>query len=488
MMRPTPTPDLLVHMQVRGPGPLSVLTSSVFGMRDLGLDAGDAGGGVAAGALPSVAEVHAWTARLTGSGRALDDPTRIDMLRALEELKCAAEGAQAEVTADFDCSQRAQAARRGEPAERQGRGIGHQVALARRVSPNRGQRQVSLARSLADQLPDTLALLRAGRISEWQASLVQRETSCVTAEHRRAVDKKIARDLDEVDAISDRELVGALHDLVYRLEPAAVAERRRRAESDRHTSLRPAPDTMTWFGALLPVKDGVAIHKALLDESTRRKAQGDTRSRGAIMADTLVQRILAPHLATANGAAELPLMINIVVPDTVLLGDEHEDGTGWVDDYGDVPGDLLREWIAGLADPQVQQRVQHWVRRLYQSPATGELVAMDKKGRYFDGDLAEFIRLRDRRCRTQGCGARIRHIDHAQAHADGGPTRAANGQGSCEACNYAKEASGWSARPRPGPNHVIITHTPTGHRYYSFAPAKGTRLAMDVYPITIQVA
>ena len=165
---------------------------------------------------------------------------------------------------------------------------------------------------------------------------------------------------------------------------------------------------MTWFGALLPVKDGVAIHKALLDEAARRKGQGDSRSRGAIMVDTLVTRILAPHLATAGGAADLPLTINLVVPDTVLLGDEHQDGTGWVEEYGEVPGDLLREWIAGQADAGVHQRLQHWIRRLYQSPATGELVAMDKSGRYFDGDLAEFIRLRDRRCRTAGCGAPIR--------------------------------------------------------------------------------
>jgi uncharacterized protein DUF222 len=458
---------------------VSVVASSVVGMRELDLEAIIASGGAAARALPPVAEVRAWTAQLAGSGRALEDPERIDLLRALEELKCAAEGAQAEVTADFDASQRAQAARRGEPVERQGRGIGHQVALARRISPHRGQRQVGLARSLRDQLPDTLALLRAGRITEWQATLVQRETSCLSADHRRAVDRRIARALETVDAISDRELVGDLHGLVYRLDPASVAERRRRAEADRHTTLRPAPDTMTWFGALLPVKDGVAVHKALLDEAARHKARGDTRSRGAIMADTLVRRVLAPHLPTATGPAELPLMINVVLPDTVLLGDD--DGTGWVEDHDEVPGDLLREWIAGDADPEAGQRVQHWVRRLYQSPATGELVTMDRKGRQFDSDLAEFIRLRDRRCRTSGCGARIRHIDHARAHADGGPTSAANGQGTCEACNYAKEAFGWSARPRPGPHHVIITHTPTGHRYYSFAPARRTRLAMDIY-------
>ena len=55
--------------------------------------------------------------------------------------------------------------------------------------------------------------------------------------------------------------------------------------------------------------------------------------------------------------------------------------------------------------------------------------------------------------------------------ADGGETSGRNGQGLCEACNYAKEAVGWTARPRPGPGHVVETTTPTGHSYRSRAPA-----------------
>src|SRR4249919_3436774 len=106
-------------------------------MRDLGLDAG---GGATLGALPSAGEVGSWTRRLAGGARGLDDAERIDLIRALEELKCAAEAAQAEVTAAFDRSQRAAAAGRGVPKERQGRGIPEQVALARRESPHRGKR------------------------------------------------------------------------------------------------------------------------------------------------------------------------------------------------------------------------------------------------------------------------------------------------------------------------------------------------------------
>ena len=157
-------------------------------------------------------------------------------------------------------------------------------------------------------------------------------------------------------------------------------------------------------------------------------------------------------------------MINVVVDDAVLLGDR--DGFGWVEHYGPVPGDLLREWIAANAE----QGIEQWVRRLYVTPATGELVAMDSQGRRFEGKLAEFLRLRDRRCRTPWCDAPVRHLDHAQDHADGGPTSARNGQGLCEGCNYAKQARGWTARPRPGPRHTIETITPTGHRYRSTAP------------------
>ena len=57
---------------------------------------------------------------------------------------------------------------------------------------------------------------------------------------------------------------------------------------------------------------------------------------------------------------------------------------------------------------------------------------MDSKGRRFEGALADYLRLRDRRCRTRWCDAPIRHLDHAKDHADGGETSAANGQGLCE--------------------------------------------------------
>jgi hypothetical protein len=445
-------------------------------------DLGELGGGSAASAtFPARAEIEGFAAGLAGSCEGLDDAERIDRIRALEQLKCAAEGAQAVLTADFDASRRAAAAAAGVPAARQGRGIALQIAFARRESHRRGEQHLGLARVLREEMRHTLTALRGGKVTEWRAMVLARETACLPLEERRMVDRRLAGDADRLEAMGDRETELAARDLACRLDPACVAERRRRAEADRYTTLRPAPDTMTWLGALLPVNQGVAVHKSLLDQADRRKAAGDTRSRGAIMADTLVERILGPHVA-GSGPAEIPLLINVVVPDTVLLGDG--SGSGWVEHHGEVPGDLLREWTAANAE----RGVRDLVRRLYQSPTTGQLVAMDQRGRYFEGQLAEFLRLRDRYCRNRWCGAPIRTIDHARAHADGGPTSAANGQGLCEACNLAKEGRGWSARPRPGPIHTIETTTPTGHRYASRAPTTSPPLRMETYRLITHVA
>ncbi len=60
-------------------------------MRDLGTT--HSTGGSAAAMLPSVAEVEAWVGRLGRPSWLSGADERIDLIRALERLKCAAEGA-----------------------------------------------------------------------------------------------------------------------------------------------------------------------------------------------------------------------------------------------------------------------------------------------------------------------------------------------------------------------------------------------------------
>jgi len=58
--------------------------------------------------------------------------------------------------------------------------------------------------------------------------------------------------------MGDQTLVAEARRIGYRLDPHAVTDRARRAESDRRVTIRPAPDTMTCLGGLLPARQGVA--------------------------------------------------------------------------------------------------------------------------------------------------------------------------------------------------------------------------------------
>ncbi len=137
------------------------------------------------------------------------------------------------------------------------------------------------------------------------------------------------------------------------------------------------------------------------------------------------------------------------------------------------------------------ERSRATLRRLYANPDSGALVAMDSRSRLFPKGLAEFIELRDQRCRTPPyCDAPIRHHDHAIPHSRGGATSAENGQGLCEACNYAKESPGWQVIAGVGESGVhtaeFITPPTGGAHYHSAAPPmpgtpKIPRSAAEVY-------
>jgi hypothetical protein len=430
-------------------------------MRDLG-ELGQTAGRV--DALPSASQVAAFTARVArGDGRAMSDAERVDFLRAAEVLKCALEGAQAQVTVEFEASQRAEQARAGVRAERQGRGIALQVALARRVSHHRGQRLLHLAKRLED-MPETLAALRRGRISEFKATLIARQTECLDPEIRERVDLAIAGDPDWLESLGERQLEAEVAGLAYRFDPRAFVERCAKAVEDRRVTSRPAPDTMMCLSALLPVVPRVAAYAALRTWAASQQAAGDPRALNQLMADRLVE------LVTGQAeAAQVPVRVDVQVADTTLLGLDEEPG--WVADHGPIPADIARRLAARASAEGLAT-----LRRLYTHPATGRVVALESTAGPFPAGLAELIRFRDQgRCRNAWCGAPIRDTDHVESRAEGGQTSLDNGQGLCEACNIAKEAPGWTARPRPGPAgqhdpHAVETTTPTGHVYTSVAP------------------
>ncbi|WP_328530859.1 DUF222 domain-containing protein [Nocardioides sp. NBC_00368] len=382
----------------------------------------------------------------------------VDWISRLEQVKCTAEAVQAEAAVRLDEAARARQAEAGTPARKLGEGVASQVALARRVSPARGAKLLGLAKILLAEMPHTFSLMKAGLFSQWQATILARETACLTLDDRRVIDHELCApgpDGEPAKAVSMglRQLENAAKKLAITLDQAAVVARAANAAKDRRVSLRPAPDTMTWLGALLPVKDGVAVFAALDQAAKTAAAAGDERSRGQVMADTLVDRVTGRSTADAKPRIEVKI---VMTADTLT---NNGDQPAMVEGYGPVPATLARD---ALNDAEV------FIRRLFTDPA-GQLVAMESRSRKAPDGLAEFITTRDGGiCRTNGCDAPIRNIDHIQRHADGGTTSVENLQGLCEQCNQAKEALGWQARP--GPDGSITTITPTGHTYTSPPP------------------
>jgi hypothetical protein len=395
----------------------------------------------------------------------------IEQLRGLEDLKSAAAAAQARIAVAFDAAQRGIQAAAGVPAEEQGRGVSAQVALARRESPARGSRLLGLARALVTEMPHTLTALETGQLNEWRATLLVKETACLSAADRCAVDAELAADTGTFDGSGDKAIIAAARTATYRRDPRSVTQRAAHAATERHVSLRPAPDTMTYLTALLPVAQGVAVHAALTRHADTLRSAGETRSRGQIMADALVER------TTGTPGGITGLDIQLVMTDRTLFQSDTEPArlTG----YGIVPAAWARELLhgstgttesgqAGQGEPGAYE-LKVWLRRLFTAPGTGDLVAADSRARLFPAGMRRFIQVRDDTCRTPYCDAPIRHIDHIIPRHDNGPTSLNNGAGLCEACNHTKELPGWTAQTSPGARHIVDIRTPTGHTYRSTA-------------------
>ena len=318
-----------------------------------------------------------------------------------------------------------------------------------------------------------------------------RETACLTAADRAAVDAELAADTGTLAGAGDRSLVAAARAAAYRRDPRSVTERAAHAATERHVSLRPAPDTMCHLTALLPVTAGVAVYKALTGHADTLRAAGDPRGRGQLMADALVERTTG----TPGGISGVE--IQLVITDRTLFQADAEPAR--LPGYGTVPAGWARTLINGTAargggspghvvpgragppsggSPAVPHRAAGtddpaftlWLRRLYTHPGTGELIGMDSRARLFPPGHRRFIQTRDDTCRTPYCDAPIRHLDHIIPWHTGGPTTTDNAAGLCEACNHTKETPGWKARPAPGPRHTLELTTPTGHTYHSTAP------------------
>jgi hypothetical protein len=259
----------------------------------------------------------------------------VDRIAELERGKAAAAAEQAELTVELDTARRAREAAAGVAAARRGKGLAGEIALARRVSPNQGGRHLGFARALVHEMPHTLAALKTGALSEWRATLIVRESACLTVEDRRTLDAELCANQQSLDGKGDKRIEADAKAIAYRLDPQAIVERAVRAESERTVTVRPAPDNMSYVTVLLPMPKGVAVYACL------KKAADttfDERSRGQVMADTVVERITG-----RPAEVPVPVAVNVVISDAALLAGDTEPAR--VAGYGPIPAAVARHLI-----------------------------------------------------------------------------------------------------------------------------------------------
>jgi hypothetical protein len=226
-------------------------------------------------------------------------------------------------------------------------------------------------------------------------------------------------------------------------------------------------DCIDRLNALERLKSAAAAAQARVTGNLEARRDPDRRTRtnpGVGNEVALARHLFVSRLTGQVTAQATPVAVKLVVSAETLLGDSSEPAQ--VSGAGVIPASVAREMAGAAAE------VRSTIQRLFRFPETGTLVAMERGVRRFPAALREFIALRDQRCRTPWCNAPIQHTDHPVPARDGGATSIPNGQGLCEACNYAKEASGWSERPvgEHFEAHTVEITTPTGHVHRSREP------------------
>ena len=166
------------------------------------------------------------------------------------------------------------------------------------------------------------------------------------------LDVELCADPAALEGLGDAEVTAAAKAIAYRLDPHAVVERAAKAHSERTVTIRPAPDTMTYVTALLPVAQGVSVYAALKREAD---VCCDGRSRGQVMADTLVERVSGRPADQA-----VPVTVNVVISDQALLG--VESGSAAIAGYGTVPSAVAQTLVL---DAVADRRSRAALRRLY---------------------------------------------------------------------------------------------------------------------------
>lgn len=238
----------------------------------------------------------------------LSDLDLVDAVGGFRRLMSWAEAAQ--VAAIAELSRRPMfVAHQGRDERDELRSAGYQVAAELSLAPRTGISLVSTARLLAEELPDTLAAMRDGRVDLRRARLI----ADVADRHQVSVARKVE---ERVLPKAGRRMLGehrrAIERAILTVDPKTADEQHREAVKGRRVEFWSDYDGMGCALASLPA-DGLSTLRASLDAAAaamKSAHPGEARTLDQLRADALVDmaRIsLATGWLGGSPAGELKL-------------------------------------------------------------------------------------------------------------------------------------------------------------------------------------
>ena len=196
--------------------------------------------------------------------------------------------------------------------------------------------------------------LAGGRVSEWRAMIVARETAWLAREHRRA---GRCRCRPSSRALGDRKVEAEVKALGYRLDPHGYVGRIRGAESDR----RVGPAARTGYDVPAQCSAAGRPGRGRVRGADPRGGPSARLRRPARTRPTDGRHPGRAHHRTGR-ADDVPVEVNLVMTDTALL-----DGDSAEPAVLPVTARSLPTWRATWSDGPGEQ-VPRWLRRLYPAP------------------------------------------------------------------------------------------------------------------------
>lgn len=374
---------------------------------------------------------------------------RIDLLTLLEQQKHWLDSVQQRVLAEIEAADASELTLSQEA-----------VSLALGVPPRTAQAKLKTASLLVEELPDTLALMHAAKISYRHAEVICEQAWSLplhlVAEFEALA---LARAADQTVG----QFRQAARRAALQIDPASAEQRHQHAVAGRRVGFQPCEDGMVLLPVLLDAPQGQLIFTRLTAAAILLPA-ADHRTMDQKRADLLVDAVLSglPHDALPELQGRRPSIQIVVAADTLLgLDDEPADLAG----YGPITAETARRYAADQSGT--------W-RRLLTDPDTGALLDIGRDSYRPAQRLRDFVLARDSVCSFPTCGqpGYRCEFEHIIAFSEGGQTCRCGGALACKRHNLCKIGTGWQYRRLPDGGYQWTDDT--GHQYTGYPPLRWT--------------